>query len=165
MTTEVNCGQVRGPIQFGFSKSIEPIVPQEVTITRMAVTNEKDAEKERTMGRKHIVPYGLYRVNGYVSAPLAEKTGFTNEDLEIFWDALLNMFEHDHSAARGHMSSRRLFIFEHDSKLGNAQAHKLFELIDARKRNVEAPARAFSDYEITVDREGVPNGVKLFERG
>lgn len=126
MTTEVNCGQVRGPIQVGFAKSLDPIVPQEVTITRMAVTNEKDADKERTMGRKHIVPYALYRVEGYVSAPLASKTGFSPGDLNIFWDALMNMFEHDHSAARGKMASRKLVIFEHPTALGTAPAHNVF---------------------------------------
>lgn len=164
MTTEVNCGQVRGPIQFGFAKSVEPVVPQEVTITRMAVTNKNDAEKERTMGRKHIIPYGLYRVDGYVSAPLAEKTSFTDEDLELFWEALLNMFECDHSAARGHMSSRKLIIFEHETALGNAQAYKLFELVKAERKDAEKPARAYSDYSITIDYSGTPAGVNIIER-
>ena len=164
MTTEVNCGQVRGPIQFGFAKSLDPIVPQEVTITRMAVTNEKDAEKERTMGRKHIVPYALYRSEGYVSAPLAEKTGFSDDDLSLFWDALLNMFEHDHSAARGRMASRKLIIFEHESRLGNAPAHKLFELVTAKRKDGSVPPRAFTDYEILIDNANKPDGVTIFEK-
>ena len=164
MTTEVNCGQVRGPIQFGFAKSLDPIVPQEVTITRMAVTNEKDAEKERTMGRKHIVPYALYRSEGYVSAPLAEKTGFSDDDLSLFWDALLNMFEHDHSAARGRMASRKLIIFEHESRLGNAPAHKLFELVSTKRKDCSAPPRAFADYEIVIDKANKPDGVTILEK-
>lgn len=164
MTTEVNCGQVRGPIQFGFAKSLDPIVPQEVTITRMAVTNEKDAEKERTMGRKHIVPYALYRSEGYVSAPLAEKTGFSDDDLSLFWDALLNMFEHDHSAARGRMASRKLIIFEHESRLGNAPAHKLFELVTAKRKDGSVPPRAFTDYEILIDNANKPDGVTVLEK-
>ena len=164
MTTEVNCGQVRGPIQFGFAKSLDPIVPQEVTITRMAVTNEKDAEKERTMGRKHIVPYALYRAEGYVSAPLAEKTEFNDDDLALFWDALLNMFEHDHSAARGRMASRKLIIFEHESRLGNAQAHKLFELVSTKRKDCSAPPRAFADYEIVIDKANKPDGITILEK-
>src|SRR6516225_2714400 len=134
MTTEVNCGQVRGPIQMAFAQSIDPIVPLEISITRSSVTNEKDLEKERTMGRKHIVPYGLYVAQGFVSAPLAEKTGFSEEDLELFWNALINMFEHDRSAARGMMSSQKLFVFKHRDKLGNAPAHKLFGLIDIKRK-------------------------------
>lgn len=165
MTTEVNCGQVRGPVQFGFARSIDPIIQQEITITRMAVTNEKDAEKkDREMGRKHIVPYGLYRAEGYISACLAERTGFTEEDLELFWEALVNMFEHDHSAARGKMSSRKLFIFKHQSKLGNAPAHKLFDCVMVQRKNELKPPRAFSDYEISVDRASIPVGVELIER-
>ena len=150
MATEVNSGVVRGPVQLTFSKSVDPIMPAEVSITRMAVTNEKDVEKERTIGRKFIVPYGLYRAEGFISAPLAAKTGFSGEDLDLLWEALVNMFEHDHSAARGKMSSRKLYVFRHDSKMGNAPAHKLFECITANK-TAEGPARAFSDYEITVD--------------
>jgi CRISPR-associated protein Csd2 len=162
MTTEINCGQVRGPIQLAFAKSIDPIVSQEITITRMAVTNEKDVEKERTMGRKHIVPYGLYMAKGFVSAPLAEKTDFSEEDLKLLWDALINMFEHDRSAARGMMSSRKLFVFKHKDKLGNAPAHKLFDLINIkRKEGSQGPARAFTDYDITVGT--TPAGVELIE--
>lgn len=161
MTTEVNCGQVRGPIQLAFAKSATPIVPQEITITRMAVTNEKDLEKERTMGRKHIVPYGLYISHGFVSAPLAEKTDFSEEDLSLLWDALVNMFEHDRSAARGMMSSRKLFVFKHDNKLGNAPAHKLFDLIKVEQKESSRPPRKFADYKISVDTENVPEGVTL----
>jgi CRISPR-associated protein Csd2 len=123
MTTEVNRGQVRGPVQLAFARSLELIVPLEISITRMAVTNERDLEKERTMGRKHIVPYGLYRAHGYVSAKLAEKTGFSDTDLDLLWEALANMFEHDHSAARGEMAGRKLVVFRHESALGNAPAH------------------------------------------
>lgn len=165
MTTEINCGQVRGPIQFGFAKSLDQIVPQEITITRMAVTNKKDAEKERTMGRKHVVPYALYRAEGYISAPLAEKTGFTDEDLKLFWDALLEMFEHDHSAARGKMSSRKLVIFEHETALGNAPAHKLFDLVTVKRNDDQKPPRAFTDYSININSDEKPNGVTIIERG
>jgi CRISPR-associated protein Csd2 len=163
MTTEVNCGQVRGPVQMAFAKSVEPIVSQEISITRMAVTNEKDLEKERTMGRKHIVPYGLYVAQGFVSAQLAVKTGFSEEDLELLWDALINMFEHDRSAARGIMSSQKLFVFKHRDKLGNAHAHKLFNLIDIkRKEGTEGPARSFKDYSVTVG--ATPDGVEIIEK-
>ena len=162
MSTEVNCGQVRGPVQFAFASSIDPIVPQEMSITRMAVTNEKDREKERTMGRKHIVPYGLYRVHGYISAKLAERTGFSEEDLELLWESLKNMFEHDRSAARGEMSARKLFVFKHDSPMGNEHAHKLFSSIKVKK-NIEddAPSRKFEDYEIILGP--LKDGVKLME--
>lgn len=162
MTTEVNCGQVRGPVQLNFARSIDPIVPQEVTITRVAVTSEKDAErKDREMGRKHIVPYALYRSEGYVSAPLAERTTFSEEDLSLLWEALINMFDHDHSAARGKMASRRLYAFEHESRIGNAPAHKLFDCITAVRRDPTAPARKFDDYEVRVNDAAVPGGVKL----
>jgi CRISPR-associated protein Csd2 len=162
MTTEVNCGQVRGPVQLAFAKSVDPIMPQEISITRMAVTNEKDLEKERTMGRKHIVPYGLYVAHGFVSAPLAEKTGFTGDDLNLLWDALINMFEHDRSAARGIMSSRKLFVFKHENKLGNAPAHKLFDLVDVKRQEDSAgPARSFKDYNVSVGQ--APAGVEIIE--
>ncbi len=169
MTTEVNCGQVRGPVQFNFAKSVEPIMPQEVSITRMAVTNERDLGKERTMGRKHIVPCGLYRAEGYISAHLAigEKgTGFSEEDLELVWQSLENMFDHDHSAARGKMNARKLIIFEHETALGNAPAHKLFDLITVERKSEKAkPARSFSeDYSININRDGLPGGVTLIER-
>jgi len=163
MTTEVNCGQVRGPVQLAFAKSVDPIMPQEVSITRMAVTNEKDLEKERTMGRKHIVPYGLYVAQGFISAPLAAKTGFSDGDLELIWNALINMFEHDRSAARGMMSSQKLFVFKHQDKLGNAPAHKLFDLIDIRRNDrTEGPARSFKDYTVTVGQ--APAGVEIIEK-
>ena len=164
MTTDVNCGQVRGPIQLCFAESVDPVLPLEMSITRMAVTNGKDAEKEKTMGRKQYVPYGLYRAEGFISAALAEKTGFSQEDLDLFFEALMNMFENDRSAARGLMASRKLFAFKHESKLGNAPAHKLFDTVSV-KRLIEdgAEARAFSDYEIVVDRAAIPEGVELLE--
>jgi CRISPR-associated protein Csd2 len=161
MTTEVNCGQVRGPVQLAFSRSVDPVVPVEVSVTRMAVTNERDLEKERTMGRKHIVPYGLYRGHGFVSAKLAERTGFSDEDLSLLWDALRGMFEHDRSAARGEMAARGLYVFEHRSALGDAPAHALFGLVDVRRREGGGPARGFADYEVSVDRGAVPEGVTL----
>ena len=162
MATEVNCGQVRGPIQMCFGQSIDPVVPQEMSITRMAVTNQKDVDKERTMGRKQYVPYGLYRVNGFISASLAEKTGFSQADLDLFFEALMNMFENDRSAARGLMTSRKLYVFEHESKLGNAPAHTLFDTVTARKDS-DGPARAYGDYEIVADESAVPEGVTLHE--
>ena len=162
MSTEVNCGQVRGPVQLTFARSEEPVVPSEVSITRMAVTNERDLDKERTMGRKFIVPYGLYRVEGFISAPLAEKSGFSEADLRLLWDALTDMFEHDHSAARGKMSSRKLFVFKHEKRLGDAPAQKLFDLVQCRKTG-EGPARDFTDYEITL-QDGCPEGVTVEER-
>ena len=163
-----NCGQVRGPVQMNFSRSIDPIVQQEVTITRLTVTREEEADKERTMGRKHIVPYGLYRAEGYISAKLANDstkgTGFSEEDLNLFWEALVNMFEHDRSAARGKMAARRLIVFKHDSDLGNAPAHKLFELVNVSKKPEANPPRNFTDYVVTVDKAGVPQGVELIEK-
>lgn len=166
MTTEINAGQVRGPIQMAFASSIDPILPMEVSITRMAVTNERDLEKERTMGRKHIVPYGLYRAHGYISAKLAERTGFAEDDLELFWRALTNMFEHDHSAARGEMSARKLIVFKHDHPMGNAPAHKLFEAVKVERvdgdENVQA--RNFTDYRIVVDTESIPQGVSVEDK-
>jgi CRISPR-associated protein Csd2 len=168
MSTGDNCGQVRGPIQINFSRSIDPIVQQEVTITRQTVTKIEDAEKERTMGRKHIVPYGLYRVEGYVSAKLANDetkgTGFSAEDLELFWEALVNMFENDHSAARGKMAVRKLVIFKHESELGNAPSHRLFELIKVAKNAQANPPRQFSDYEVLVDSASLPAGVTIIEK-
>lgn len=142
MTTFVkgalNCGQVRGPVQLGFSRSIDPIISQEITITRVAITTEADAEKKGTeMGRKYIVPYGLYRCEGYVSANLARKTtGFSEADLELLWKAIINMFENDHSAARGKMAVRELVVFKHESELGNAPAHKLFERVTAARKEI-----------------------------
>lgn len=166
MTTKVNCGQVRGPVQINFARSIDPIVAQEVTITRMAVTNEKDAEnKTNEMGRKHIVPYALYKTEGYVSANISKKTtGFSDEDLELLWNAIINMFEHDHSASRGKMAVRKLIVFKHDSELGNAPSHKLFELIKVTKSDSEKPARNYSDYTVEIDETKLPEGVSLIEK-
>lgn len=167
MTTFVkaalNCGQVRGPVQLAFARSVEPVMPQEVTITRIAITTEADAEKKGTeMGRKYIVPYGLYRCEGYVSANLARKaTGFSEEDLELLWEAILNMFEDDRSAARGKMAVRKLIIFKHDSELGCAPAWKLFELVKVERidPNDPVPARCYEDYRVTVDEAALPSGV------
>ena len=164
MTTFVkgalNCGQVRGPVQLSFARSIDPIVPQEVTITRVAITTEDDAkEKSNEMGSKHIVPYALYRAEGYVSANLARKTtGFSEEDLQLLWKAILNMFETDHSAARGKMAVRELIVFKHDSELGNAPSYKLFDAVQVqRDPNVTAP-RSYHDYTVTV-ADTLPDGV------
>ena len=163
MTTEVNAGQVRGPVQMSFASSVEPVIPLEVSITRMAVTNERDLEKERTMGRKHIIPYGLYRGHGYVSAKLAERTGFSEEDLDLFWRSLINMFEHDRSAARGEMAARKLIVFQHEHPMGNAPAHKLFETVTVERiENADdTPARRFQDYRVLVDEQAVPEGVTV----
>ena len=165
-TKENNCGQVRGPVQLNFARSIESIVPMEVTITRMAVETEQEAKQQsgdnRTMGRKHIVPYALYRVEGYISAHLAAQTGFSENDLSLLWDSLINMFDHDHSAARGKMNARKLIVFKHDSMLGNAPAHKLFDLVTVkRSTDITKPARAFSDYDVKINRDNVPQGVTL----
>lgn len=167
MTTFVksalNCGQVRGPVQLGFAQSIEPVVPQEVTITRVAITTEADAEKKDTeMGRKYIIPYGLYRCEGYVSANLARKTtGFSEEDLELLWEAILNMFEHDHSAARGKMAVRQLIIFKHDSELGCAPAWRLFDAVKVNRidNDDSVPTRSYQDYQVTIDKDSLPDGV------
>ena len=164
MTTFVkgalNCGQVRGPVQLNFARSIDPIVPQEVTITRVAITTEADAEKKGTeMGRKHIVPYALYRAEGYVSANLARKTtGFSEDDLQLLWQAILNMFENDHSAARGKMAVRELIVFKHDSELGCAPAYKLFQKVQVQRvEGVEVP-RKYGDYVVSVS-DDLPEGV------
>jgi len=190
LSTNINAGQVRGPVQLAFARSVEPILPLEVSITRMAATNEaekkersegEDDEKrgdKRTMGRKHIVPYGLYRAHGYVSAPLASHpvkgTGFSDEDLELLFEALTHMFDHDHSAARGEMATRKLVVFRHNSALGNAHAHELFSLVNhwrvhkgsrhpigADETDNWPVARAFTDYEITVDTDQVPEGIEV----
>jgi CRISPR-associated protein Csd2 len=165
MTTDVNCGQVRGPIQMTFAQSIDPVVPAEISITRSSVTNEKDADKERTMGRKHIIPYGLYRAHGFISANLAGRTGFSDADLALFWDALANMFDHDRSAARGEMNARRLIVFKHASLLGNAPAHKLFDAVTVEPLGGSKPARGYSDYKdrIRVDLAAIPAGVEVIE--
>ena len=164
MTTFVkgalNCGQVRGPVQLGFARSVDPIVPQDITVTRVAITTEADALKKDTeFGRKSVVPYGLYRAEGYVSANLARKTtGFSEDDLQLLWQAILNMFEVDHSAARGKMAVRELIVFKHDCELGNAPAYKLFESVHIARKPEVAVARAYSDYTVTVDAQ-LPAGV------
>ena len=183
-TKGANCGQVRGPVQFAFARSIDPILPLEVSITRMAATTESDAEAKgdiRTMGRKHIVPYGLYRAHGYVSASLAggsgKGTGFSEEDVELLWTALEQMFDHDRSAARGEMAARALVLFKHQSAIGSAPAHRLFERVtvnrlfdgeehdpaDRRAHNLP-PARAFTDYAVHVDGSNLPSGIEVIER-
>jgi CRISPR-associated protein Csd2 len=169
MTLGTNCGQVRGPIQMAFARSVEPILSMEVSITRMAVATEREAEAQsgdnRTMGRKSIVPYGLYRSEGFISAHLAGQTGFSEEDLELFWSALAHMFDHDRSAARGKMAARKLIVFKHDSKLGNAPAHSLFDRVAvSRASDPETPARAFSDYQIAIHQDGLPAGVEIIEK-
>lgn len=169
MTTFVkaalNCGQVRGPVQLGFARSIDPIVTQEVTITRVAITTEKDADTKSTeMGRKYIVPYALYRVDGYISANLARKvTGFNEDDLALLWQAIINMFEYDHSAARGNMAVRKLIVFKHDSELGNAPAYKLFDTIHVAKKAEVIASRSYTDYDVVVDYDKVPEGVTCTE--
>lgn len=169
MSTGINCGQVRGPVQLTFARSIDPIVQLEHSITRMAVATEAEAEKQegdnRTMGRKFTVPYGLYRAHGFVSAPLAAQTGFSEDDLELFWQALTNAFEHDRAAARGEMSTRALYVFKHDSKLGNAPAHALFDTVTIdRNAQRPGPARAFADYDVRVDETALPAGVRLLRK-
>ncbi len=167
MTTFVkaalNCGQVRGPVQIGFARSIDPIISQEVTITRVAITTEKDAENKSTeMGRKSIVPYGLYRAEGYISANLARRiTGFSEDDLELLWDAIVNMFENDHSAARGKMAVRELIVFKHSKELGDCPAYKLFDAVEVEKNEgVEYP-RKYQDYTVTIHNECIPESVEV----
>lgn len=157
-------GQVRGPVQLTFARSVDPIVALEHSITRMAVTNEKDLEKERTMGRKHTVPYGIYVAHGFVSSFLAKQTGFGEEDLELLWQALEQMFEHDRSAARGEMATRGLYVFKHDSELGNAHAHSLFDRIKIKRKDAVDVPRSFGDYEVSIDDAGLPAGVTLIKR-
>jgi CRISPR-associated protein Csd2 len=190
LSTGINCGQVRGPVQFTFGRSVEAVMPLEISITRMAATNEAEKKKSentgddersdnRTMGRKHIVPYGLYRAHGFISAPLAQGTkgtGFSEADLALLWEALGNMFDHDRSAARGEMSKRRLVVFKHENRMGNAPAHSLFDRVTVeRVYNGEAlpvgdqrthnypPARAFSDYAVNVDSASLPAGVEILD--
>lgn len=162
---KLNCGQVRGPVQLGFARSVDPIAPQEVTITRVAITTEEDAEKKGTeMGNKQIVPYGLYRAEGFVSANLARKvTGFSEEDLELLWEALLNMFENDHAAARGKMVMRELIIFKHDSELGNAPSYKLFDAVTVQRKEGVLIPRSYKDYVVTV-ADTLPEGVHCQRR-
>lgn len=187
MSTGINCGQVKGPVQMTFASSVEPILPVEITVTRMAATNEAEKKKaegadsdqrtdNRTMGRKHIVPYGLYVAHGFISAKFAERTGFSEADLDLLLEALASMFEHDRSAARGEMTTRKLVVFRHENALGNAPAHVLFERVkigrsvDGEFREVDdkglgnhAPARKFSDYVIKIDHEDLPSGVEILE--
>ena len=162
----LNCGQVRGPVQLGFAKSIDPVISQEVTITRVAITTEKDAEEKKTeIGRKSIIPYALYRTEGYVSANLARKvTGFSEEDLELLWQAIINMFENDHSAARGNMAVRELIVFKHDSELGNCPAYKLFDAVDVHRKEGVICARKYSDYEVTLHTEKIPDSVEVMRK-
>lgn len=162
---KLNCGQVRGPVQLGFARSVDPIAPQEITITRVAITTEEDAEKKGTeMGNKQIVPYGLYRAEGFVSANLARKvTGFSEEDLELLWEALLNMFENDHAAARGKMVMRELIIFKHDSELGNAPSYKLFDAVTVQRKEGVLVPRSYKDYVVTV-ADTLPEGVHCQRR-
>ncbi len=188
MSTGINCGQVKGPVQMTFATSVEPIMPAEITITRMAATNEAEKKKaaeggdtdqrsdNRTMGRKHIVPYGLYVAHGFISAKFAERTGFSEADLDLLFQAMTSMFEHDRSAARGEMTSRKLIVFRHENALGNAPSHRLFDRVQVG-RNVDGefrplddrgignlpPARKFSDYVVTIDREGLPGGVEVLD--
>ncbi len=189
MSTGINCGQVRGPVQVSFAQSIEAIVPLEISITRMAATSEKEKNERkqgddgnertenRTMGRKHIVPYGLYRAHGFVSAKLSERTGFSESDLKLLFEAVENMFEHDRSAARGEMAVRKLIVFKHENALGNAPAHTLFDRVKVG-RNIEGefrvigdksydnypPARCFDDYKVEIDSAKFPEGVSMIER-
>ena len=171
MTTFVknnlNCGQIRGPVQLGFARSIDPIVPQEITITRVAIATEADAEKKNTeMGRKYIVPYALYRCEGYVSANLARKvTGFSEDDLRLLWQAILNMFEYDRSAARGKMAVRELIVFKHDTELGCAPAWKLFDTVSVAKKDGVISPRAYDDYTVTVNEAALPAGVACQRMG
>lgn len=165
MSIGINCGQVRGPVQLTFGRSVDPIVSLEHSITRMAVATEAEAEKQggdnRTMGRKNTVPYGLYVAHGFVSAHLATQTGFSEEDLHLLWEALVNMFEHDRSAARGMMSTRKLVIFKHDSPLGNTPAHALFDRIKIEQTDTAKVARDFADYNVMIDDKGFPANVTL----
>ncbi len=169
MTTGINAGQVRGPVQLAFATSVDPVLPLEISITRMAVTTEKEAEAQsgdnRTMGRKHILPYGLYRAHGFVSAKLAERTGFSDNDLQLLWNALINMFEHDRSAARGEMAARKLIVFEHENAMGNAPAHVLFDAVKVKRAEgtEDRPARSFADYRVSIDAETMPKGVSVRE--
>jgi CRISPR-associated protein Csd2 len=166
MSTEVNAGQVRGPVQFTFAESLDPIVPMEISITRSSVTNEKDAlQNDRTMGRKHIVPYGLYRAHGFISGRLANDakkgTGFSEADLALVWEAMANMFDHDRAAARGEMTARALIVFKHESDLGNAPAHKLLQRVTVSRAPSEGPPRGFGDYVVSVDEADLPAGITV----
>lgn len=164
VSAKLNCGQVCGPVQLGFARSIDPIIQQDITITRTAQATEKDFSEKgsHTMGEKFIVPYALYRAHGYISANLARKTtGFSDEDLELLWNAIINMFEYDHSAARGNMAVRKLIIFKHDSELGSAPAHKLFDLVTVKRADEEKPARSFNDYIVNIDESHLPEHISV----
>lgn len=168
MSTGANAGQVRGPVQLTFARSVDPVVTLEHSITRCAVTTKEEAEKQggdnRTMGRKYTVSYGLYRACGFISPALAHQTGFTSDDLDLLWESLKNMFEHDHSAARGMMSTCKLIVFKHASALGNAPSGALFDRVSIkRKEEKETPARSFSDYVVEIDKAGLPDGVEILE--
>lgn len=189
MSTGINCGQVKGPVQLTFASSVEPIMPLEISITRMAATNEAEKKQKaegddsadrtdnRTMGRKHIVPYGLYVAHGFISARFAERTGFSDSDLDLLFEALSAMFEHDRAAARGQMATRKLIVFKHENALGNAPAHALFDRVkigrnvggefrsvDDKRIGNEPPARKFSDYIIEIERENLPSGIEIIEK-
>lgn len=166
MATEVNCGQVRGPVQLSFARSVDPIVSSEHAITRTSVTNVRDIEKGRTMGRKFTVPYGLYRAHGFVNPFLAEQTGFSDDDLELFFNAAENAFQFDQSSARpaGSMTVRSLLVFKHDNQLGKAPSHALFDLVRMKRKDESKPPRAFTDYELVVDEGKIPEGVTLIRR-
>ncbi len=172
LTLDINCGQVRGPVQITFSRSFDPIMPLEQSITRKAVATQREADAQieksgqvvGTMGRKEIVPYALYCAHGFISPHLAADTGFTEEDLDLVWQALLNMFEHDRSASRGEMATRKLIVFEHESPLGNAPAHALFRRVHASLKDSSRPPRGFEEYQITLNRDGLPAGVTVHEK-
>lgn len=164
MSTGANAGQVRGPVQLSFSRSVDSILPLDLSITRMAVTEAKEADSpNQTMGRKNLIPYGLYRCHGFISAHLARDTGFNEDDLALFWQSLSQMFDHDRSASRGTMAPQKLVVFKHQSMLGNAPAHKLFERVTAKRKGSVEVARAFSDYDVVVDKSGLPSGVEVLE--
>lgn len=162
MTLKYNCGQVRGPVQWGFAKSIDAVFPQDVTIVSCTYANT--GEEKSKIGKKQIVPYGLYRAEGYISASLAKKTGFSETDLELLWESIINMFEHDHAAARGKMAVRELIVFKHADELGNAPAHKLFDLINVKRKDESKPARCYRDYQVEINDKELPNGVELIKK-
>ena len=165
MSLKENAGQVRGPVQLSFSRSIDPVLPLDISITRMAVAEAKDEESpNQTMGRKNLIPYGLYRCHGFISAHLARETGFNDEDLELLWQALTQMFDHDRSASRGTMAPQKLIVFKHESMLGNAPAHKLFERVTIKRKPTVEVARDFSDYDVHVDRDGLSANVEILEK-
>ena len=164
MSTGTNAGQVRGPVQVSFSRSLDPILPLDLSITRMAVTEAKEADSpNQTMGRKNLIPYGLYRCHGFISANLARETGFSETDLELLWQSLTLMFDHDRSASRGTMAPQKLVVFKHQTALGNAPTHKLFERVSVKRRSTVEVARAFSDYEVVVDRDNLPTGIEVLD--